>query len=352
MPSPRVLSVLALTTLAACSPPIVEGTSEDPPASTASGPSSSEPEPSSSSGSSDPDTTAAPTSDDPTTAGPTDSETSTGPQDLCGNNVIDPGELCDDGNIVETDDCTSLCAPPSCDDGLLSGDEKAVDCGGSTCDACGEGAPCTAKEDCESLACDGGTCTAVFESCRQLHDAHPGLPDEAYDIDPGLDGGALHVYCDMVNGGWTEIVKDPLESGDGWSLGPINACGDLADPMLGPFGQGEKPAKMFNLLGVPHERARGHVTFIIIDSWDGERALVSLDGDEVGTQLCHSFDNPGLCAINDNQCGSGIFNDGRVEVVGQRNHNTDTILVELSSTLNEAIDNEAFGVDLVSVFVY
>ncbi|HMA94882.1 MAG TPA: hypothetical protein VKP30_19460, partial [Polyangiaceae bacterium] len=40
-----------------------------------------------------------------------------------------------------------------CDDGILNGQELAVDCGGN-CPGCGVGQPCNIASDCESLACN------------------------------------------------------------------------------------------------------------------------------------------------------------------------------------------------------
>lgn len=350
---PRPLALAAL--LAACSPNIVEGTSE--PASTSGESSSSGDEtgPTSTSETGDVTVTGLPetSSDTGETTEPTsdtDSPT-TAALPTCGDGTVDDGELCDDANADESDACTSKCAPPSCSDAIVSGDESDVDCGGA-CPDCPAGGTCEDKADCASLACDAGACAGLFESCRALHDMHPDLPDEAYNIDPAQNNTPVLVYCDMKNGGWTEAAKDTLETKDGWSAGDIGGCGDLSDKMLGPFGMGAKPGKMFTLLGVPHEKARAHATFVIIDSWDNERANVFLDGDEVGAQLCHFFENPMLCNTVDDQCGQGIFPEGKVDVIGERNHNVDAVLVEVGSTLNEAVDNEAFGLDAISVFVY
>ncbi|MBW2529526.1 MAG: hypothetical protein JRI23_35440, partial [Deltaproteobacteria bacterium] len=92
---------------------------------------------------------------------------------LCGTALAPAGTACteDDGQVcdgvgscvecVEGTDCTSgicqnnLCVE-HCDDGELSGDETAVDCGGS-CPPCQNGDRCLGPDDCESRFCDAGT---------------------------------------------------------------------------------------------------------------------------------------------------------------------------------------------------
>jgi hypothetical protein len=60
------------------------------------------------------------------------------------------GGICDDPS----------CAPPSCRNDELDGDESAVDCGGS-CPSCADGIACGSPFDCKSLVCDAsGHCAA------------------------------------------------------------------------------------------------------------------------------------------------------------------------------------------------
>lgn len=82
---------------------------------------------------------------------------SSGGDGVCGNGIAEGTEQCDDGNDDETDACTSLCAPPSCEDGLRSGDESDVDCGGS-CEPCADGSACDQPRDCASEQCYVGVC--------------------------------------------------------------------------------------------------------------------------------------------------------------------------------------------------
>lgn len=37
----------------------------------------------------------------------------------CGNGILEPGEACDDGNIVSNDGCSSACLLENCGDGIV-----------------------------------------------------------------------------------------------------------------------------------------------------------------------------------------------------------------------------------------
>lgn len=76
----------------------------------------------------------------------------------CGDSQIDPPyEQCDDGNGDNRDDCAA-CRAATCSDGLLhdrgTGRESDIDCGGTVCPGCGPGGHCTAHADCASRYCD------------------------------------------------------------------------------------------------------------------------------------------------------------------------------------------------------
>lgn len=80
-------------------------------------------------------------------------ETRYGPCDIgafefgfCGDGVLQPsgGEVCDDGNAVDTDACLSTCIPAACGDGFVeAGVEECDD--GNTADGDGCSASCTAE---------------------------------------------------------------------------------------------------------------------------------------------------------------------------------------------------------------
>ncbi|MDC0666683.1 DUF4215 domain-containing protein [Nannocystis radixulma] len=68
----------------------------------------------------------------------------------CGNGAKEDGEACDDGNILDTDACTSDCKDAICGDGIVLAGEEQCDDGPDN----GPGKPCSAK--CELSACGDG----------------------------------------------------------------------------------------------------------------------------------------------------------------------------------------------------
>jgi hypothetical protein len=105
------------------------------------------------------------------------------------------GDCGDGSNCQQDGDCASgvcdggdgTCVAPACDDGVKNGDETGADCGGSTCDPCGQGLPCSTGSDCESGACVGQD---PDKSCSQLMCGDGGLglgetcdDSNAFDLD-------------------------------------------------------------------------------------------------------------------------------------------------------------------------
>lgn len=191
---------------------------------------------------SSPDASSSEATGDPTGA-VDDTTTSTPEGPVCGDAVVEGDEVCDDGNTDDSDACTTLCAPPSCADGIQSGDESDIDCGGG-CDPCVAGGTCRSDADCRNQACTAGIC-APAASCSELLGLHPGLADGGYTIDPngGSAADAVSVFCDMSTGGggWTALaangdisVPETAEPGDCYPLLTAQAgegCGDASDLM-------------------------------------------------------------------------------------------------------------------------
>jgi len=93
----------------------------------------------------------------------------------CGNLISDEGETGLDcggtcpacpagGTCLVNNDCAGneciggVCQDASCTDGVQSGSETGVDCGGGACSACGSGENCLATRDCASGVCLMGAC--------------------------------------------------------------------------------------------------------------------------------------------------------------------------------------------------
>ena len=91
-----------------------------------------------------------------------------GSQDFstCGNGRIDSGERCDDGNLDDTDACTSACQPARCGDGVV--DRGAEDCDGRNLDA----GACGAVGRAGDLRCDA-QCHYDYSVCGDLFTPTP-----------------------------------------------------------------------------------------------------------------------------------------------------------------------------------
>lgn len=73
---------------------------------------------------------------------------------------------CESRVCVQTSATTKRCAEATCGDNQKNAGESDVDCGGSLCDACEEGAACVVASDCKSRVCDLATATCLPPSCE------------------------------------------------------------------------------------------------------------------------------------------------------------------------------------------
>ncbi|HEY0137647.1 MAG TPA: fibrinogen-like YCDxxxxGGGW domain-containing protein [Nannocystis sp.] len=299
---------LALLCLAGCPGEVIEGTgapattatttgtTDTPDPSTTDTPTTSPNDPSTSTGPMTASTTGT-TGTAPTSTGP---DTTTGAP--CGNGVPDPGEQCDDGNELQGDDCTNACTRAA--------------------------------------------------SCLELLGLDATLPDGEYTIDPDGDGTAVMVYCDMAGGGWTRVVDEDLDTPMGWAGGASSQCGGIGSLLggAGQLGAGATLSKGFALLGVPHTQLRASAAVAIIDTWDSETINLEVDAEIVASKLCVYVDTAS-CNQVDQQCGEPTAGDGEIVLAGELMHATDAALVKLSTTLNEAASNEAWGLNSLQVYV-
>ncbi len=106
----------------------------------------------------------------------------------CANGADDPGEACDDGNVVPGDGCRADCTIEVCGDGIKDpqegcddGNDVDDDCCSVTCDvdpdgtSCNDGDGCTLGDRCENGAC----APASVVSCPAGNPCETGVCDHA-----------------------------------------------------------------------------------------------------------------------------------------------------------------------------
>jgi len=80
------------------------------------------------------------------------------PVSVCGNDTMDPGEACDDGNTEDGDGCTSLCQSATCGDGFVQdgfeecddgNDDNTDECIACVAAECGDGFVQEGVEECD-----------------------------------------------------------------------------------------------------------------------------------------------------------------------------------------------------------
>ena len=190
---------------------------------------------------------------------------------------------------------------------------------------------------------------------------NPSSEDGEYEIDPDGNWGdpPFSVTCDMTGGGWTIIYTEDFTSGDasGWEDGsgtptPVDTssgCVTAFGKMLGGLkllGAGTQTTQSFDLLGTPHSEVAVNIDYVVLQSWDGESALVYVDDIEM-YNVSYDADTASV-----DHCGAKIWKDhGPQPVQIQTPHAADSVTVRVTSSLQEPLDNESFGVDNIVISV-
>jgi cysteine-rich repeat protein len=159
----------------------------------------------------------------------------------CGNGVVEAGEACDDGNGVDSDDCSNACTIPGCGDGVVQqpreecDDGNAVNEDGCTNQCrppwCGDGIVSTGERCDDGNQNDGDGCSA---SC-QPEICGDGIVSANERCDDGNqnDGDGCSATCedeicgDGITTGREQCDDGNQSSNDGCSSGCLNEfCGD------------------------------------------------------------------------------------------------------------------------------
>ncbi len=210
------------------------------------------------------------------------------------------------------------------------------------------------------LVGDGTVCGALGSgpgapalSCLAIFQALPKSADGTYwlDIDSSGPIAVGQYYCDMKNGGWTRLISDDFEkSQGGWSQGTVSGCGNYGKILggAGQFGAGAAPAKTVN--APPHTQTKLWFQYARLDSWDAEYAIARIDGAQVWAK--QSIANEWTGGWN-NKCGRWDYQDDLWDPGNPilTAHTAATATVTLTSNLDQAASDEAFGIDNVVLFV-
>ncbi|MCO4772605.1 MAG: proprotein convertase P-domain-containing protein, partial [Deltaproteobacteria bacterium] len=198
------------------------------------------------------------------------------------------------------------------------------------------------------ITLDGGACTSA--SCLAELSSSPNSGDGYYVLNPsGVQGTAAEYYCDMTNGGWTEVFNNDFDvvGPDAlWSQQVTTDCG--GDTILGGFNvqAGGTITLDVDVTDFVHTEVRVETEYWAVDSWDGETAWV-----DVGTSNVW-FANPVTGGTN-NICGNA--NTGWTENIyaidNSVSHSANTINYIAGSNLDQPADDESFAVDDVILYV-
>ena len=183
----------------------------------------------------------------------------------CGNGIVDPGEVCDDGNIMDGDGCSGDCksaeacgdhvvnteAGEVCDDGNnVDGDGCSHDCKSleqcgngivdinEICDdgnthngTCGDGHVCDSNADCTVGSCTPDGCAS---DCKSNETCGNGIKDLGEVCDDGHAPGGCEDDCQHGVGCGNGVLDSGEECDDGNLINTddcsanckINVCGD------------------------------------------------------------------------------------------------------------------------------
>ena len=152
---------------------------------------------------------------------------------LCGNGAIDPGEGCDDGNLVSGDGCSAGCrdedVPPVCGDNACNGSEICSTCNedcGACPPECGNNVEETGEACDDGNTEDGDGCSATCEVEEEESPPDPFCGDGSCDESEDCDSCSVDCFCEIVCG---DGFRDVGEACDDGNLTPGDGCSDVCE---------------------------------------------------------------------------------------------------------------------------
>jgi hypothetical protein len=243
----------------------------------------------------------------------------------CGN-----GKKCaGPGDCVSNNCAAGTCAtPPSlCKDGVISGNETDVDCGGGTCAPCGNGKKCTSPGDCASNTCKAGTCATPPVQCsdNQKNGAETDVDCGGGTCPACANGKACASASDCASGNCASHVcaAPPTVCSDGMK-GPTETdvdCGGVCPPCASGKGcttggdctSGSCQGFVCKAPGSTCANGVKDGTETDVDCGGGCAACAlgkqCAQGSDCGSGLCN-----GLCVAPAGQCADGAKNGAETDV--------------------------------------
>jgi len=129
---------------------------------------------------------------------------------------------------------------------------------------------------------------------------------------------------------------------DGWSCGKITSCGKFGN-VCGGYGVKAKGAEIKKTFKLPAGAYSVTLDFIRLDSWDNERAHVSVNGKQCWTKTFHYSKGAKVCG--------GGWNDETFKVTGCTGtlSKAGPLTVRVWTTIDQDARDESFGIDNVVV---
>jgi len=217
---------------------------------------------------------------------------------------------------------------------------------------------CDDDTDCDPGLCEAMKCFPRVRSCLELYMLRPDLASAVYPLYPDLNGAdPVALFCDMnpSSPGWTRVFFDDLDPGvlGVWDPLATSECGDNGQ-ILGPYGQGDVLTLITDAQQVPHTELRVDATFLIMDSWDAfdnDQIIIRLSSEMIFNQVC-DYQSSFACNQDVDLCNNIEYPDGLLPIsTVPVDHDDDAIALEFTSTLNEWIQQESWGLDRAAVLI-